>query len=911
MPLPMFPAGLLRRLAAAALCVAAAWGVPCRAQPPGEPGRRAAPAAPPRNIVFILSDDHRYDFMGLPSRASILTGQYAHRHGVVDNTSPIPEGTVFFPEALREAGYRTAYIGKWHLGEVDDSPQPGFDHWVSFRGQGVYENPVLNVNGDRQESRGYTTDILTDLALEWLERHRTEAGDRPFFLYLSHKAVHAEFVPAARHRGRYAKVAIPSPETMADTETARREKPRWVREQRYSWHGVEHMYHGAMQFDDFYRAYAETLLALDESIGRVMAYLERAGLSDSTLVVYMGDNGFLLGEHGLIDKRNAYEESMRAPMLAWAPGLIPRGSAVQTVVRNIDVAPTLLDVAGLPASARMDGRSVLPALRGEPQAGDGEVLYEYYWEYAFPHTPTTLALRTDRYKFIYYPGVWDRQELYDLERDPRETRNLVDEPAHRERVSQMRQRLWTLLEQSGGMQVPLRRGTWQAGERKPDPADPHPFVEDLERRTFQWFWDTANPANGLVPDRWPDVNFSSIAAIGFGLTAYGVGAERGYVTRDAARDRTLATLRFLWRAPQGPGTDGVTGYRGFFYHFLDMAEGRRHATTELSSIDTALLMAGVLFAQSYFDRDEAGEREIRELAEALYRRVEWTWMQARPPLIAMGWRPERGMTPHDYRGYEEAMLLYVLALGSPTHPIAPDAWAARLGHYRWERFQGVELVNYPPLFIHQYSHAWIDFRGIRDAYMRERGLDYFENSRRAVRAQREYAIANPSGFRDYGPDIWGLTASLGPAAATAQIDGRPVQFRRYWARGASATEVRDDGTIAPTAAGGSIAFAPEIALPALEAMRARYGSRVYRRYGFIDAFNPTFAASGLEPTAGTVTPDGWFADDYLGIDQGPILLMIENWRSGLVWEVMRRNPHLVRGLCRAGFTGGWIEGRCH
>ncbi len=531
MPLPMFPAGLLRRLAAAALCVAAAWGVPCRAQPPGEPGRRAAPAAPPRNIVFILSDDHRYDFIGFherapdfletpsldrlaaegahvrnafvttalcsPSRASILTGQYAHRHGVVDNTSPIPEGTVFFPEALREAGYRTAYIGKWHLGEVDDSPQPGFDHWVSFRGQGVYENPVLNVNGDRQESRGYTTDILTDLALEWLERHRTEAGDRPFFLYLSHKAVHAEFVPAARHRGRYAKVAIPSPETMADTETARREKPRWVREQRYSWHGVEHMYHGAMQFDDFYRAYAETLLALDESIGRVMAYLERAGLSDSTLVVYMGDNGFLLGEHGLIDKRNAYEESMRVPMLAWAPGLIPRGSAVQTVVRNIDVAPTLLGIAGLPAS-RMDGRSVLPRAARE---GLGR-----RWGSALMLLGVRLSAHAHDArpahgigKFITLPRrVGPPGTSRPRERDPRETRNLVDEPAHRERVSQMRQRLWTLLEQSGGMQVPLRRGTWQAGERKPDPADPHPFVEDLERRTFQWFWDTANPANGLV-----------------------------------------------------------------------------------------------------------------------------------------------------------------------------------------------------------------------------------------------------------------------------------------------------------------------------------------------------------------------------------------------------------------------------
>jgi hypothetical protein len=437
-----------------------------------------------------------------------------------------------------------------------------------------------------------------------------------------------------------------------------------------------------------------------------------------------------------------------------------------------------------------------------------------------------------------------------------------------------------------------------------------PFLETLERRTFEWFWDTTNAANGLVPDRWPDINFSSIAAIGFGLTAYGVGAERGYVTRDQARDRTVTTLRFLWNAPQSSDPKDVTGYRGFFYHFLDMQQGRRYQTVELSAIDTALLMAGVLFAQSYFDRDDAREREIRDLAERLYRRVEWSWMQPRAPLIAMAWRPEQGMTPHDYKGYEEAMILYVLALGSPTHAISPDAWTVRTGNYKWDTFYGQQFVNYAPLFIHQYSHVWIDFRRIQDAYMREKGIDYFENSRRATYAQRAYAIDNPGRFRDYAANVWGLTACIGPAGAKAIVDGREIQFHRYWARGASSGDIRDDGTIAPTAAAGSLPFAPEIVLPALEHMQARYGERVFRRYGFIDAFNPTFAGSGLKPGTGTVHADGWFTDDYLGIDQGPIVLMAENHRSGLVWNVMKKNPHIVRGLCRAGFTGGWIVGRC-
>lgn len=453
----------------------------------------------PRNVVFILSDDHRYDFMGFhpnapdwletpaldrmaaqgvhlqnafvttalcsPSRASILTGRYAHRHGVVDNTSAIPAGTVFFPEYLDQAGYNTAYIGKWHMGEdaQSDMPRPGFDYWISFRGQGVYSNPMLNVNGQRRQVQGYTSDILTDSAIAWLGRQRP---DRPFFLYLSHKAVHAEFEPAPRHAGRYAAERILYPVSMPNTEANYREKPRWVYEQRSSWHGVDYMFHGQFDFDTFYRRYSETLLALDEGVGRVLDVLDRQDMSRNTLVIYMGDNGFLLGEHGLIDKRNAYEESMRVPMLAYAPGWITPGSTTSTLVRNIDIAPTILELAGVPSGHDMDGRSFLAALRGGAlPAAAGEFLYEYYWEYAFPHTPTTFALRGDRYKFIYYHGVWDLQELYDLQTDPNERFNLVNVPEHRERVDQMRSRLFDRLEAADAMSIPMRRGTWQAAER--------------------------------------------------------------------------------------------------------------------------------------------------------------------------------------------------------------------------------------------------------------------------------------------------------------------------------------------------------------------------------------------------------------------------------------------------------------
>ena len=444
-------------------------------------------------------------------------------------------------------------------------------------------------------------------------------------------------------------------------------------------------------------------------------------------------------------------------------------------------------------------------------------------------------------------------------------------------------------------------------------ADRH-FLDTLQERTFRFFWETANPANGLVPDRWPGPDResapSSVAAVGFGLTAYCVGVERGYITRDQARERVLATLQFFMMAPQHAEPDNVTGFRGYYYHFLDMQSGHRRWNCELSSIDTALLMAGVLACGEFFAGDDPREREIRALADALYRRVEWTWMQPRPPLICMSWRPERGFGDHEYRGYNEAMLLYVLALGSPSHPIDPAVWDAYTSTYEWADFYGQEHVNFEPLFGHQYSHVWIDFRRIQDRYMRDKGIDYFENSRRATYSQRAYAIDNPQRWRDYGADVWGLTACDGPADKVLPFAGEDRHFHSYWARGASAVRINDDGTVAPTAAGGSIPFAPEIAIPAIRAMRDRYGEALFAKYGFLDSFNPSFRFTDVELKHGQVIEGaGWFDGDYLGIDQGPILLMSENYRSELVWKLLRKNAYLRRGLERAGFSGGWLDER--
>jgi hypothetical protein len=442
------------------------------------------------------------------------------------------------------------------------------------------------------------------------------------------------------------------------------------------------------------------------------------------------------------------------------------------------------------------------------------------------------------------------------------------------------------------------------GPPPPDSAQTAGFLDTLEERTFHYFWDLTPTTNGLTPDRSPTPSFSSIAAVGFALTAYPIGAERGYITRAQAAARTLTTLRFFATATQDSSASGATGYHGFFYHFLDMSTGKRYQTVELSSIDTALLLAGVLFCQSYFDNaTDTSEAAIRRLADSIYARTDWQWFSPRPPLVSLGWHPEAGMgfLPYDWRGYNEAMIIYILALGSPTHPVDSAAWSGWTSAYQWGTFYGQTHLGFAPLFGHQYSHVWIDFRGIRDAYMQAHGIDYFENSRRATYGQQAYAAANPGGWTGYSSRIWGLTASDGPGDVTLTLGGRTRQFHGYWARGASFTETPDDGTIAPTAAGGSIPFAPEIAIPSLWAMRQTYGSSLFSNYGFRDAFNPTFTQSSAA---------GWFDVDYLGIDEGPIVAMIENYRTGLVWQKMRTNPYIVRGLCRAGFSGGWLAGKC-
>lgn len=456
------------------------------AQGPQTPLRRTGEK--PRNIIFVLTDDHRYDAMGFlkgqewletpqmdrmaregvyfknafvttalcsPSRATILTGKYAHSHRIVDNNTPIPPGTTFFPQYLQQAGYRTAFVGKWHMGHEDDSPQPGFNHWVSFRGQGTYlpSKNGLNVNGKRVAQKGYITDELTDYALNWIGQN---PKDQPYFLYLSHKAVHADFVPAERHKGKYNGKQFKFPATMAASGEMAQGRPMWVQNQRNSWHGVEFPYHSDLDIAEYYQRYAESLCAVDDSLGRVMDALQKRGELDSTLIIYMGDNGFAFGEHGLIDKRTAYEESMRVPMLARCPELFGGGGrTVNHAVANLDIMPSVLAAAGLEAPAGGDGASLLPLAQGRSVDWRKEFLYEYYWERNFPHTPTIHALRGDRYKFIRVHGIWDIDELYDLAEDPLESRNLIFSEKHRAIAEQMRTRLFQLLEETGGMQMPI------------------------------------------------------------------------------------------------------------------------------------------------------------------------------------------------------------------------------------------------------------------------------------------------------------------------------------------------------------------------------------------------------------------------------------------------------------------------
>ena len=422
-------------------------------------------------------------------------------------------------------------------------------------------------------------------------------------------------------------------------------------------------------------------------------------------------------------------------------------------------------------------------------------------------------------------------------------------------------------------------------------------LDSLQRHSFDYFLRETNPANGLVADRSQPGSPASIAAVGFALAAYPVGVERGWMTRADALSRTLALLRFFWASPQNITPD-ATGHKGFYYHFLDMSTGKRAGLSELSTVDSTFLLAGMLAAAAYFDHDDQDEQAVRTLADALYRRADWAWACNGAATVTHGWTPEGGFLPYRWSGYDEATLLYVLGLGSPTHPLPAESFTAWTSTYEWRTIYGHELLYGGPLFIHQYSHIWLDMRGIQDAFARAKGIDYFENSRRATHVQREYAIRNPLEFAGYGENFWGLTASDGPGWTKRRIKGIERRFFDYMARGAPYGP--DDGTVAPWAVAASLPFAPEIVLPALLHFQDAH-PQVNGEYCFKCSINLSFSD---EADSGSHT--GWTSRYHFGINVGPVVLMCENHRSDFLWRLMRTCPYVVTGLQRAGFTGGWL-----
>jgi hypothetical protein len=429
----------------------------------------------------------------------------------------------------------------------------------------------------------------------------------------------------------------------------------------------------------------------------------------------------------------------------------------------------------------------------------------------------------------------------------------------------------------------------------------HPSLNDsdlakLESDTFQYFLHEMNPASGLVPDSTRAGSPCSIAVVGFALTVYPIAVERSYLSRAEAIKRTLRKLRFFCNGPAGKGPDTI-GRKGFYYHFLDMKSGHRMWNSEVSTIDTAILIAGALTAAQYFDRPKAEEREIRKLANELYQRADWQWALNGGLTVTHGWKPETGFIKYRWTGYTEALILYILALASPTFPLSPESYRAWTKTYKWKKLYGFQHLYAGPLFIHQLSHIWIDFRGIQDEYMRSKATDYFENSRRATYVQQAYAMRNPKRFKGYGKHIWGVTASDGPGPATRRVRDRTVRFYDYKARGVPYGP--DDGTLAPWAVVASLPFAPELVLPSLHYFNQSF-PEMTSKYGFKCSYNPTFSDSKRNR-------NGWVSLGYYGLDQGPIIAMIENYRTGFLWRLMKSCPYIVEGLRRAGFKNGWLE----
>lgn len=420
------------------------------------------------------------------------------------------------------------------------------------------------------------------------------------------------------------------------------------------------------------------------------------------------------------------------------------------------------------------------------------------------------------------------------------------------------------------------------------------MIAELQHATFRYFERGTNPANGLVLDSTKQDAPATIAGSGLALTCFVIAAERGYAPRAELARRVRTALEFFWNAEQSDSPT-ATGYKGFFYHFLDPISGKRVRRCELSTIDSAIVFAGALTAAEYFDGASGDEGAIRRLAFDIYARADWRWASPRGPAISHGWKPRRGFLRYDWRGYNEALFMYVLALGSPTHPVEDAAYDAWTSTYRWKRIYDLEYLYGGPLFVHQLSHVWLDLRGIQDDFMRAHGSDYFENSRRATHVQREYARRNPRGLLGYDENNWGITASDGPGPATRVVKGRQRRFFDYTGRGVPYGP--DDGTLAPWAVASSLPFAPEIVLPAMATIDREYPI-ITSEHGYKCSYNPTFG--------GAERGGSWISKGHYALDQGPVVVMIENFRSGLVWKLLRGSDFVRRGLRRAGFRGGWL-----
>jgi len=424
-------------------------------------------------------------------------------------------------------------------------------------------------------------------------------------------------------------------------------------------------------------------------------------------------------------------------------------------------------------------------------------------------------------------------------------------------------------------------------------GDQTDLLDTLQRASFQYFLDHTNSENGLVADStWKD-SPCSIAAVGFALACYPVAAERGWISRTEALERTLVTLRFFMNSAQGPEAN-QTGYQGFFYHFLNMRNGQRVWECELSTIDTTILLAGILTGAQYFNQNNAGETEVNRLAEQLNQRVDWNWARNHEWTVTHGWKPETGFLPYRWAGYDEAMLLYIFGLGSLTSPLPKESYRAYTANFQWKSLYGYTFLYAGPLFIHHFPQVWVDLRGVQDAITQPAGIDYFENTRRAIYAHQQYAIDNPRQFTGYNEFGWGITASEGPAKDAPQTIGDRI-FYNYLARGIPEP---DDGTLSPWTVITSLPFTPEIALPSIAYYQKTY-PQLIGPYGMMCSMNPSF------PGSASGQP-GWFSGNYYGLNEGPVVLMIENYRTGFIWNLMRANPAVQRGLRRAGFAGGWL-----